>query len=174
VPTDAGEMKEIYSDITSARKGSSPQTPGDITKVKEIRKSESADFFADLQSHLEAKFQIGLDDELFEGHYLVRLNRIRVWLIGAGQNLVTTELLSDTSFQDHRSSNQTFSFSGDPVFIAFQYKGDEIQFNPLIEGGVRPTPFTTWTLTVKGKGLTLENVTQVNVEMIGKSVMKRS
>lgn len=173
VPTDAGEMKEILSDITSAQKDTSLQTLGDITKVKEIRKSEHADFFADLQSHQEAKFQIRLDDELLEGHYLVRLNRVRVRLIGAGQDLITAELLSDTGFRDRRSSIQTFSFSGDPVFIAFQYKGDKVEYESLIDGGVRPTPFTTWTLSVKGKGLDLENVTQVNVEMIGKSVMKR-
>jgi hypothetical protein len=174
VPTDAGEMKEILGDITRARNDVSPQTLGDITKVKEIKKSESADLFADLQSHQEAKFQIRLDDKLFDGHHLVRLNRVRVRLIGAGQDLVTTELLSDTGFQDRRSSHQAFSFSGDPVFIAFQYKGDDIQFDPRIDGGVRPTPFTTWTLSVKGEGLALDTVTQVNVEMIGKSVMKRS
>ncbi|MDT5271743.1 MAG: hypothetical protein QOH49_3929 [Acidobacteriota bacterium] len=174
VPTDAGEMKEILSDITRAQKDVSPQTLGDITKVKEIKKSESADFFVDLQSHQEAKFQLRLDDKLFDGHHLVRLNRVRARLIGTGQDLVTTELLSDTGFQDRRSSHQTFSFSGDPVFIAFQYKGDDIQFDPRIDGGVRPTPFTTWTLGVKGEGLALDNVTQVNVELIGKSVMKRS
>jgi hypothetical protein len=174
VPTDAGEMKEILGDITRAKNDVSPQTLGDLTKVKEIKKSESEDFFADLQSHREAKFQIRLDDNLFEGHYLVRLNRVRVRLVGAGQDLVTTELLSDTGFQDRRSGLQTFSFSGDPVFIAFQYKGDVVQFDSLVDGGGRPTPFTTWTLGVRGEGLALENVTQVNVEMIGKSVMKRS
>ncbi|HJR08079.1 MAG TPA: hypothetical protein VJ842_12525 [Pyrinomonadaceae bacterium] len=174
VPTDAGEMKEILSDITRAQKDVSPQTPGDFTKVKEIKKSDSADFFVDLQSHKEAKFQLRLDDKLFDGHHLVRLNRVRVRLIGAGQVLVTTELLSDTGFQDRRSSQKNLSFSGDPVFIAFQYKGDDIQFDPRIDGGVHPTPFTTWTLSVKGEGLALDNVTQVNVELIGKSVMKRS
>src|SRR5205823_5986546 len=113
------------------------------------------------------------DNDLFDSHNLVRLSRIRVWLIGAGQTLISTELLSETGFQDRRSSSQTFSFSGDPVFISFEYKGDVIQFDPLIDG-VRPTPFTTWTLSVKGNGLVLENVQQVNIEMIGKSLKKRS
>lgn len=172
VPADAGEMTELLSDIAAARQGTAPQTFGDLKKVKVIRKSESADFFTDLQTRQEAKFQINLEDELFEGHYLIRLNRVRVWLMGAGQDLITTGLLSDTGFRDRRSGLQPFSFSGDPVFIAFQYEGDVPQFDPLIEEGMRPTPFTTWSLSVKGKGL--ENVTQVNVEMIGKSMMKRS
>jgi hypothetical protein len=174
VPTNAGEMKELLSDITRAKEGITPQTPGDFNKVKEIRKSDNPGFFTDLLSKKEAKFQITLDDnELFDGHYLVRLSRVRVWLIGAAQTVITTELLSDTGFQDRRSSSQTFSFSGDPVFISFEYKGDAIQFDPLVDG-VHPTPFTTWTLSLKGKDLALENVTQVNIELIGKSVKKRS
>lgn len=172
VPANAGEMNELLNDITTAQQGSASLNPGDFTKVKEIKKSERPDFFADLQNHKEAKFQITpSDDKLFDGHYLVRLSKVRVRLVGARQTLVTVDLLSDTGFQDRLSSIQALSFSGNPVFISFEYNGDVIEFDSQING-VRPTPFTTWTLNVKGSDLALDKVTQVNVELIGKSLKK--
>ncbi len=174
LPANGGEMKEMTNDIARALESVPVQTPGEFTKVREIRLSEHPDFFQDLQKSQGAKFQLALDDQdLFEGHCQVRLNRVRAWLIGAAQKLITVELLSEASFQDRRTSSQSFSFSGDPVFLSFEYKGDVVEFDPVL-AGVRPTPFSTWTLTVKGKSLDLEKVTQVNIELFGNSVKKRS
>ncbi len=174
VPQSAAEMNEILNDVDSAVKGAKPVKPGDFSKVKEIKKSDDAKFFEDLLANNEAKFTIDLDEqELFANHNQVRINRAHIWLIGASETSITADLLSDTSFHDRLSGSQTFSFSGDPVFISFEAKGNHIEYQSLIEG-VCPTPFTTWTLSVKGKDLNIEQVSQVNIEMTGKSVKSMS
>lgn len=172
VPKNAGEMKEALADITRAIEGVKPRNPGNFSKVKEIKKSDDPTFFEDLLARKEATFRIDLDEQdLFAGHNLVRINSVQVWLLGVSKTPITSELSSDTGFQDRGSGSQAFSFSGDPVFISFESNGDKIEYEASIEG-VRPTPFTTWTLSVKGKGLDLEQVTQVNINLLGKSVKR--
>lgn len=171
LPTSAAEMKEILNDIETAKHEAVPVTYGDFSKVKVINRQEDPGFFANLETKKEAKFQIDLHEKEFANHTLVRLNRVHTWLVGAGKTPTTLELLSGSEFQDRSLGKHPAIFSGQPVSIAFSYEGDTITYDPLLEG-VCPTPFADWTLRVHTDDLNLSEVTQVRIEMLGKSVMK--
>jgi hypothetical protein len=176
VPRNAGEMAEILDDVARAVAGARPDPAGDFKVVKEINKRDEPKFFADLVANNEARFRIDTaDSDLFVGDSLVRISRMRAWLVwlaDGAQTVVTAELSSETGLRDRLPNGKAIAFSGDPFFVSFEYQGKDIRFDPLIEG-VCPTPFTTWTLNVKGKGLDLQREERIRIEMIGKSVRVR-
>ncbi len=169
VPQNATEMKEQLSAIARAQ---DPRTAGDFSKVKRLTREAHPELFAALGSGEQATFEIGLDDELFAGHGLVRIHRARVKLEGQEDSLIEAELTSGAGFDD-RYGKARFAFQGERVSLASERRNGVLEYDDLLDG-VCPTPFTDWTLSVRGTKLSLDAISAIEIELLGKSVKTKT
>ena len=167
VPKDVPEMKELLLNIDSALSKVSSPSHGDWNEVLKISKAAESGFFQDLQNEGRARFDITTTAN-FPHNGLVRLSRARAWLVSSGADRINTELMSGTAFEDRLTSGGTLSFSGTSSTVSFVYEGSKIHFDPSLDG-VRPTPFSNWTLMIgdNGQKPDFANITHVEVELIG-------
>lgn len=166
VPRNATEMKEQLNDVARVEQ---PRNAGDFSKALRLTPDRHPALFAGLRSDQQCgTFAITLDDEAFAGHSLVRVARMRVKLGDRDGARVATLLTSGARFSDRYGATE-LAFQGEPVALASELRGGVLEYDPLIEG-VRPTPFTTWTLSVSGSDLALDAVTVVEIEILGKSL----
>ncbi|MGI5291330.1 hypothetical protein ACQEVF_49595 [Nonomuraea polychroma] len=172
VPGDAGQMSEALADVDRALVSVRAVEIGDFERKLVFKRTDQEEFFADLQAKGEARFTIETGSPVFARDHLVRLGRVRAWLVGTGTSPVSIELLTGTEFHDRPQGNEPYTFSGVPYSIAFEYAGDAINFEQRLDG-VRPTPFTTWSLRVDASDLALSAVQQIEIVMLGTSSVRR-
>ncbi|MEQ4722388.1 hypothetical protein [Nonomuraea sp. B19D2] len=168
VPTDAAQMSEALAGVDQAISDVRPPVIGDFKRTLVLKKADHKELFADLVSRKEGKFALEPGEPLFAKHDLVRLSCVRVWLVGTGDSQVSVELHAGGGFQDRAPGGELWAFSGQPYAITFEYEGDKVIYDPRLEG-VRPMPFTTWSLRVDAPDSALAAVSQIEFFMSGTS-----
>lgn len=134
----------------------------------------------------ERTFSWTLSQKNFRGFDRIRIEEIRVWLIGAmpGREGIQVRIATSGVYQD-RLGGRMFSFAGPPLKRSFAYRPDpngserDYQGNPVTitaraddteKAFFQPTPFTTWELSLPeplNPGLALDNVSEIGLEFLG-------
>jgi tetratricopeptide (TPR) repeat protein len=132
-------------------------------------------------------FHIPMSEENFPGFFRVRINKLRVWLIGAKhapKTPIYVAVATSGQYQD-RFRGREFDFASLPIHLNFVYEYTEAgpDMDPkgatvtirgdtedVLESYFEPTPFTTWSISVAkkyNKGLDLSNLTGIQLDFIG-------
>ncbi|MBO1347834.1 MAG: hypothetical protein EBE86_010755 [Hormoscilla sp. GUM202] len=133
---------------------------------------------------------ISKQEPVFESLDRVRLDKVRVWLDGAkhkdSNGTIYISISTDGRYYDRLGSKE-YQFVGEPVRRFFQYiPNDKLTTDEKIQldGDVteqfrdayfRPTPFTTWIISLpddnsNNQRVDLTNITQIRVEFAGSAI----
>lgn len=119
------------------------------------------------------------DDKPFGKFFRVRLDGLRVWLVGAQsrEESTTVEILIETSgaYNDRNERSEPFPSTTLPLQRMFQYQLHGTSNGRIIcesairqNAYLRPTPFTQWTITLLNpEDLDLTGLTSVRLEWVG-------
>ncbi|MEN2284464.1 hypothetical protein AAGF08_20130, partial [Algoriphagus sp. SE2] len=138
----------------------------------------------DLESSLKENgifsYNFTPENPAFERTYRIRLDNVQVFLEGLEiPEEVIVSIVTSGGFNDKTANNGIRQFVSQPIRRLFKYDGATKK--PTMTGGIvprylndffKPTPFTTWTIEITGRGnkkFDLSNVTGVTFSFVGEA-----